>query len=146
MRKNRSAADDLKDELVLADAYGRKPDQGLSAAGVLQQQLEPSEPSWHERVMDWVRAENEAAKPKQQQPQTWEQVRGELDRRIEERREKSTVEALREALGEQEQHETPSLNDSRLLTVLGSVDDSHSTREVVARLLHDHREGQQPAK
>jgi len=36
-----------------------------------------------------------------------------------------------------------SLNDVRLLTVLGSVDSSQSTKEEVAKLLHDHRQ-QQP--
>jgi type IV secretory pathway VirB10-like protein len=77
-----------------------------------------------------------------QEPRSWKDVRADLDRRTEARKQpaqQSVADALREALGEQEQHETPSLNDPRLLTVLGSVDSSHTTKETVAKILHDHR-------
>ncbi len=80
----------------------------------------------------------------QQEPQTtWKEVRAELDRRTEARKQppgQTVADALIEALGQQEQHETPSLNDARLLTALGSVDSSRSTKETVAKLLHDHRQ------
>jgi hypothetical protein len=133
----RSAADDLKDALVFPDAYGRKPDQGLSAAGVLQQQLESPEPSWRERVMGWVRAENEAAKAHSDRKHASDLP--ERDRGVQ-----STVEALKEALGEPEQHDVPGLADQRLLQIAaGSQDAPRSVREEIARLLHDYRQAQQ---
>jgi hypothetical protein len=85
MRQKPSRADDLKDALVFPDAYGRKPDQGLSVAEVLRRELE----------------RHNAA------------------------------------------NETPGLNDSRLLTALGSPDADKSVREEVAKILHDWRQGQQ---
>jgi hypothetical protein len=51
------------------------------------------------------------------------------------------VDALRQALEpHQQREETPALNDSRLLTALGSADGSKSAREAIAKILHDHRE------
>ncbi len=138
MFRKRSAADDLKDELVLADAYGRKPDQGSSVAEVLQQQLEPSEPSWHEQVMGWVRAENEAAKAQSNPKHASDLPRGV----------QSTVEALKEAIADSQQSDgSIPLNGQAILNAASAaIHGNRMVREEVGRLLHDYREGQQPAK
>lgn len=111
----------------------------------------------HQEIADRREAEAaEAAKPKPQslveelrgligQPtHTWKDVREELDRRVEERRQRSVVEALKEALGQQEQSDVPGLNDQRLLQIAaGTPDMPHSTRESVAAILRGHWDRQE---
>jgi hypothetical protein len=84
--------------------------------------------------MGWVRAENEAAKAHSDRNHASDLPRGV----------QSTLEALKEALGEPEQHDVPGLADQRLLQIAaGSQDAPRSVREEIARLLHDYRQAQQ---
>ncbi len=80
------------------------------------------------------------------QAPTWKEVRAELDRSRQERQQPAAspqpatlVAVLKEALGEQEEGEHPSLNSAKLLEIAsGTTDMPHSTRELLAAALRAH--------
>lgn len=79
------------------------------------------------------------------QGRTWAEVRAELDRRTEERRQRSLVNELKQALGNQQQEgEPPALNSQKLLEIAaGTPEMPHSAREAIANVLRQHWDKQQ---